>query len=144
MYQLNEKRAEIERTAPNVINISILGGYGYGDSPDAGMSIVATTDDDEPLALRCCRELGQELWDRRQQLVEVRPFFSVDDGVVEAMERGGSAANQGKPVMLVDLGDDPGSKGTRNLLCDYVSHNSALSACLLPTDSKLRVRRMPS
>jgi hypothetical protein len=30
-----------------------------GDSADAGMSIVATTDNDEELALRLCRELGQ-------------------------------------------------------------------------------------
>ena len=74
------------------------------------MSIVATTNNNEPLALRICRELGQELWDRRARLVEVRPFFSVDDGVREAILRGKDiAARDGKPTMLVDLGDDPGS-----------------------------------
>ena len=74
------------------------------------MSIVATTNNNEPLALRICRELGQELWDRRARLVEIRPFFSVDDGVREAILRGKDiAARGGKPTMLVDLGDDPGS-----------------------------------
>jgi len=102
LYQLNEQRAELEKT-PGVVNITILGGYGYGDSPDAGMSIVATTDADETLAKRLCAELGQALWDRREQLLEVRPIRSVDDGVSEAIAR-----NE-KPVMLVDLGDDPGS-----------------------------------
>ena len=102
LYQLNEQRAELEKT-PGAINITILGGYGYGDSPDAGMSIVATTDGDETLAQRLCAELGQALWDRREQLLQVRPIHSIDDGVREAITR------DEKPVMLVDLGDDPGS-----------------------------------
>ena len=38
LYQLNKKREELEKT-PKVINITLLGGYGYGDSPDAGMSV---------------------------------------------------------------------------------------------------------
>ena len=66
------------------------------------MSIVATTDGDETLAQRLCAELGQALWDRREQLLQVRPIHSIDDGVREAMAR------NKKPVMLVDLGDDPG------------------------------------
>jgi len=102
LYQLNEERAALEKT-PGVVNITILGGYGYGDSPDAGMSIVATTDGDEALAKRMCAELGQTLWDRRERLLDVRPIMSIDDGVRAAMARAE------KPVMLVDLGDDPGS-----------------------------------
>lgn len=102
LYQLNEERAELEKT-PGVVNITILGGYGYGDSPDTGMSIVATTNNDEALAKRMCSEMGQALWDRREQLLEVRPIMSIDDGVRAAMAR------DEKPVMLVDLGDDPGS-----------------------------------
>ena len=102
LYQLNEARAELEKT-PGVVNITILGGYGYGDSRDAGMSIVATTDGDEALAHRLCAELGQRLWDQRERLLDVRPILRVDDGVREAMSR------EQAPVMLVDLGDDPGS-----------------------------------
>ena len=102
LYNLNLKREALENT-PGVINITILGGYGYGDSPEAAMSIVATTDGDEALADRLCRELARELWERRQELVSVRPIYPVDEGVKLAMER------DEKPVMLVDLGDDPGS-----------------------------------
>lgn len=102
LFQLNEARARLEET-PGVINITILGGYGYGDSPDAAMSIVTTTDGDEALARRMNADLGQQLWDRREELLQVRPILSVDDGVREAMQRAD------KPVMLVDLGDDPGS-----------------------------------
>ena len=102
LYNLNLKREELEKT-PGVINITILGGYGYGDSPEAGMSIVATTDGDEALADRLCRELGAELWERREELVTVRPIYPVDEGVKLAMAR------EEKPVIVVDLGDDPGS-----------------------------------
>ena len=102
LFQLNEVRADLEKT-PGVVNITILGGYGYGDSSDAGMSIVTTTDGDEELAHRMCAQLGQQLWDQRERLLEVRPTMSVDDGVREAMARDEA------PVMLVDLGDDPGS-----------------------------------
>jgi len=102
LYDLNLRRAELEKT-PGVVNITILGGYGYGDSPDAGMSIVTTTDGDPELAERLCVELGRQLWARRQELATVRPIHDVDEGVRLAMER------DRKPVVLVDLGDDPGS-----------------------------------
>lgn len=102
LYQLNQEREELERT-PGVVNVTILGGYGYGDSPDAGMSIAATADGDAALAERMCRELGQRLWARREELRTVRPIYGIDEGVKMAMER------DQKPVLLVDLGDDPGS-----------------------------------
>ncbi|HJP33844.1 MAG TPA: M81 family metallopeptidase [Candidatus Latescibacteria bacterium] len=102
LFRLNEQRAELEKM-PGVVNITILGGYGYSDAPDAGMSIVATTDDDEDLARQVCAELGQALWDQREDLLKVRPILTIDDGVRQAMSR------SERPVMLVDLGDDPGS-----------------------------------
>ena len=102
LYQLNEKRAEMEKS-PKVINITILGGYGYGDSPDAGMSIVATTDGDPELAKRLAQELAKDLWEQRERLKTVRPIHPIDEGVKMAL------ADPRKPILLVDLGDDPGS-----------------------------------
>ena len=102
LYQLNLRREELERT-PGVINVAILGGYGYGDSPDAGMSVIATTDNDPELAQRSAKDLARSLWQRREELLQVRPIADIDDGIREAM------AHPEKPVVLVDLGDDPGS-----------------------------------
>ncbi|MCZ6679183.1 MAG: M81 family metallopeptidase [Candidatus Poribacteria bacterium] len=102
LYQLNQKREELEKT-PKVINITILGGYGYGDSPDAGMSVVATTDGDADLARQMALELARDLWRRREELQTVRPIYPIDEGVKMAMAR------EAGPVLLVDLGDDPGS-----------------------------------
>ena len=102
LYQLNKKREQLEEH-PKVINITILGGYGYGDSPDAGMSVVATADGDSELAEGVALELAKELWERREELQTVRPIYSIDEGVEMAMACGEN------PVLLVDLGDDPGS-----------------------------------
>ncbi|MDP6502489.1 MAG: M81 family metallopeptidase, partial [Planctomycetota bacterium] len=102
LYQLNRKREQLEKL-PGVINITILGGYGYGDSPDTGMSVIATTDNDPALAERSAKELSRELWQRREELLTVRPIASMDDGIRDAMQ------HPERPVLLVDLGDDPGS-----------------------------------
>jgi microcystin degradation protein MlrC len=102
LYQLNQKREELEKV-PGVINITILGGYGYADSPDAGMSVLATTHSDPELADLLAMQLARELWERRGELQTVRPIYPIDEGVRMAL------ASDEFPVLLVDLGDDPGS-----------------------------------
>ena len=101
LYQLNLLRKELEKT-PGVINLTIQGGYGYADTPDTGMCIIATTDGDAALAEKLTRQLAEELWARRQEIRNVRPIHSIDEGVKMAMDQEGL-------VCLVDLGDDPGS-----------------------------------
>ena len=86
LYDLNLRREELEKT-PGIIDITILGGYGYADTPDTGMCIVATADGDAELAERMARQLAGELWRRREQLITVRPVYGIDDGVKEAMSR---------------------------------------------------------
>lgn len=102
LYQLNLMREELERT-PGVINLTILGGYGYADTPDTGMSIIATADGDAELAEGLAKQLAGELWERREEIRAVRPIYPVDRGVEMAMAR------EEGPIVLVDLGDDPGS-----------------------------------
>ena len=102
MAQLNLLRAELEAT-PGVINLTLQGGYGYADTPDTGMCVIATTDNDPALAERLAKQLARELWNRRHQIRTVRPIVSVDEGVRAAMARPDG------PIVLVDLGDDPGS-----------------------------------
>lgn len=101
LYQLNLLRAELEKT-PGVINLTIQGGYGYADTPDTGMCVIATTDGKAALAERLAKQLAKELWGRREELRTVRPIHSIDEGVKKAMDQEGL-------VCLVDLGDDPGS-----------------------------------
>jgi len=101
LYQLNLLREELEK-APGVINVTIQGGYGYADTPDTGMCIIATTDGDAALADKLARQLAGELWAKREEIRTVRPMHPIDEGVKMAMAQEGL-------VCLVDLGDDPGS-----------------------------------
>jgi microcystin degradation protein MlrC len=103
LYQLNELRAELERTTAGLINLTIQGGYGYSDVPYLGMSVIATTNSDAALAERMAKQLARELWAKREQIRMVRPQLSIDEGVRKAMSHTDGL------VCLVDLGDDPGS-----------------------------------
>jgi microcystin degradation protein MlrC len=102
MVQLNRQREELERL-PGVINLTLQGGYGYADTPETGMCVIATTDGDPALAERLARQMAEALWARREEIRTVRPIVSIDEGVRMAMAR-----DRG-PIVLVDLGDDPGS-----------------------------------
>ena len=102
LYQLNLVRAEMEQT-PGIINLTILGGYGYADTPESMMSVIATADGDAGLAESKARELARMLWEKRHEILNVRPIYAVDEGVRLAMQR------QDGLIVLADGGDDPGS-----------------------------------
>lgn len=103
LYQLNLVREAWERT-PGIIDITIMGGYGYADTPEACMSVVVTADNDSDLAEKMAREMGELIWAKREQILDVRRIYPIDEGVRMAIE-----SDEQKPVVLVDLGDDPGS-----------------------------------
>ena len=109
LWQLNQERAELEHVDPHLLNLTILGGYGYADTPDTMMAIVATADRDPDLAERAASFLAHRLWDRRQDILNVRAITGVDDGVRRAMQLTDSIDRPDGPIVLVDLGDDPGS-----------------------------------
>ena len=102
MVQLNRQREELERL-PGVINLTLQGGYGYADTPETGMCVIATTNNDPALAEKLARQMANALWARREEIRTVRPIVSIDEGVRMAMAR------EKGPIVLVDLGDDPGS-----------------------------------
>jgi microcystin degradation protein MlrC len=104
LFQLNQLRAEMEENTPGIINLTVMGGYGYADTPHSCMSVIATSDGDPTLAEQKAKELAQAVWDKRHDILNVRPYVSIDEGVRRAMEHDGD-----RPIVLVDLGDDPGS-----------------------------------
>jgi microcystin degradation protein MlrC len=102
LYQLNQIRAEMEER-PEIINLTVMGGYGYADTPHSCMSVLATVNGDPALAVRTANDLAAHVWDKRNDILNVRPFFEIDEGVRRAMD------HPEAPIVLVDLGDDPGS-----------------------------------
>ncbi|MGA7671406.1 MAG: M81 family metallopeptidase [Nitrolancea sp.] len=132
LYQLNLVREELEKT-PGIINLTIMGGYGYADTPNTCMSIMATAERDADLAVRVARDLAGRVWDEREAILNVRPIVSIDEGVRDAINR------SDWPVVLVDLGDDPGSACSADspAVLESLLRHGASDAVLTIRDSRV-------
>ena len=106
MHELHRLRAELE-AEPGVLDISIHGGFYGSDQPEAGFSVVCTTDGDRAFAHRLAAQLAREAWRRREEfIVDLVP---PDRAVADALAAG-------EPVGLIDECDDPAGGGS----CDSV------------------------
>ena len=107
MHDLHRLRAELE-AEPGVLDVSIHGGFYGSDQPEAGFSVVCTSDGDRALAERAARRVASEAWRRREEfIVDLVPL---DRAVAEALAAG-------EPVGLIDECDDPAGGGS----CDSVA-----------------------
>jgi microcystin degradation protein MlrC len=94
------ERAHALEEAGEALTITIAGGFAYSDVPDAGMTVLVTTDGDRAAAERMAGELARMAWAMREQmLVHNTP---PDHAVRDAM------AYPDRPVVLVDVGDNIG------------------------------------
>lgn len=85
---------------PGVLSVSIVEGFPYADVPEMGMSFLAVTDGDQPLAQQVAETAATAAWERRTDLVG--DAHSIDDGLHLA-----DAATE-TPVILMDVGDNVG------------------------------------
>ena len=90
---------ELEKN-PNVLAVSVSGGYQYADVPWMGPTAIVVTDDDPDLAEREAKRLSDMLWATRDDIVLREP--SPAEAVKMAME------HDGRPVVLIDMGDNIG------------------------------------
>ncbi len=90
---------EMERD-PRVVNVSVLGGFAYADTPFSGVSAIVTTDNDPALADAYARELAHIAWEHRD--AAGYKGLAVDDAMHRALN-----AMRG-PVVLADVGDNIG------------------------------------
>lgn len=93
--------AERERRRPGVLNISVAGGFPYSDVRDAGLRVLVSTADDEPLARDIARRIAGEAWRRRAAFAPV--LTPIDDAVRQV------EAATAYPIILADSGDNPGA-----------------------------------
>jgi microcystin degradation protein MlrC len=93
-------RAHALEAAGEALSITIAGGFPYADVPDAGMSVLVVTDDDQAAATRLAQELAELAWSLRDEMVvrNVSPREAVAAAIAHA----------DGPVILVDVGDNIG------------------------------------
>ena len=83
-----------------VLNISIMGGFAYADTPYSGVSVIVATDDDLRLARQIAQVLADVAWEHRE--AALYKGLSPEDAVRAAL------ASPDKPVVLADVGDNIG------------------------------------
>lgn len=96
--------AQAWRAKPGMIDVSLFGGFAYGDSPFAGPSVIATADGDAALAQAAVDDLLQEMRARRDRFYVQLP--DPVQGLREALRLTGD-----KPVAVIDPADNPLSGG---------------------------------
>ncbi len=88
---------------PGMIRAAFFHGFPYTDIPQAGASIVVTSNNDRALARRHAQALAAEVWDRREDFrnESLTPEVALRQAISIAAERGG-------PVVVNDTADNPG------------------------------------
>ena len=99
MKRLIEEAHRMEELK-GVESVTVAAGFPWSDIPEAGMSFIVATNDDQGLADRLACELHDMAWNmRRDFLVKPTPMGEALRHVARA-EKG--------PLVLADIGDNPG------------------------------------
>ena len=85
-----------------ILSVSLVHGFPWSNTPDIGTRVVVVTESDQSLAEQTASELGNWVWQHREQIVA--PFCSLD----EALDKVASASHNSKPLVLADMADNTG------------------------------------
>lgn len=99
-----QAKAEAWRETPGMVDVSLFGGFAYGDSPFAGPSIIATSNNDGGLTQAAVDDLLREMTARRDRFYVTLP--DPETGLRAALNIAGA-----KPVAVIDPADNPLSGG---------------------------------
>jgi microcystin degradation protein MlrC len=85
---------------PGILSITLSTGFPWADVPQLGASVIVVTDGDESLARTTADEIGDWIWQRREQWYR-RPLTMAE--AISAGEREGRY-----PIILADMADNTG------------------------------------
>ena len=95
----------------DIINVSIMAGFVYGDCPKNGYTAVVTSKNgNRRAAFEVARDICERTWAMRERFS--RPMTSLADAVKRAVDVGAHAS--AAPVLLADVADNPGGGGRGN------------------------------
>ncbi|TCM64543.1 M81 family metallopeptidase [Rhizobium sp. BK068] len=102
-YSQSKKDAEI-------MNISVLGGFAYADTPKNGLAIIVTARSDRALAEATARDIADYAW--REHKRYDPNLTSLEDAIAQAVHAGENP--DALPVALADVADNPGGGANGN------------------------------
>lgn len=96
--------------AGRILNVSVMGGFAFADTPFNGLSVVVTATD-QAAADALAARLAGAAWDRRAQ-------FRADlTSLAEATELAAATADPARPALIfADVADNPGGGGRGNTM----------------------------
>lgn len=127
----------LEEADADVLSISVIHGFPWGDVPDIGTKILVLTNNKLEKGLKISERLGQELCELRDS---AGPTFSSVDEVLDMVE-----TEDVGPVVLADFADNPGGGafGDSTFLLDAIlkrkMSNVAISAIWDPISVSIAV-----
>lgn len=112
MKVIAERARELEERE-GIRKVNLLFGFNHGDTPDTGVAVAVVADEDRTLARDVARELAEYVWSHRDELIADYP--TTEEAVARTKEvLGESGTTDGGPLVLVDVGDNPGGGGVED------------------------------
>lgn len=98
------------RKTKDILNVSIVGGFVFSDTPKNGIAVIVTARNDVAPARRLAAELAQRGWDDRLRFQ--KQLTPIATAVEMSLARGRDTSLA--PVIYSDAGDNPGGGGRGN------------------------------
>lgn len=95
-----------------IVNVSILGGFAYSDTPKNGLAIIVTSRQCDGSARRAANAIARYAWSQHERFVP--RLTSLDETVRRVLEAGADPARPA--VILADVSDNPGGGGNGNTM----------------------------
>ncbi len=97
---------------PAIMNVSVMGGFAYGDTAKNGLSVIVTARGDKDAAAALAREIAHFGWDKRARFYA--HLTSLDDAVQQALAAGRDTSRPS--LCFADVADNPGGGGRGNTM----------------------------
>lgn len=105
MSRILARADELRQKNPGVLNITVCAGFVWADTPDAGPSITLTVNGEASRFQGIAEELIKDVWETRHETTV--PLYTLKEAMAEA----GKESKDGRPLILADFTDNPGSGG---------------------------------
>ena len=110
MIDLGQQRMHEAPYAGRVLNVSVMGGFAYADTPFNGLTVVVTATD-AVAAKTLAREIAEAGWARRNR------FRAALTSLDEATRLARSTSHDSSPALIfADVADNPGGGGRGNTM----------------------------
>ena len=110
LIDLGQQRLREPPYAGRVLNVSVMGGFAYADTPFNGLTVVVTATDADA-AHSLAREIAEAGWARRER------FRTTLTSIEDATRLAQATTDRNRPALIfADVGDNPGGGGRGNTM----------------------------